>query len=425
MRIAEIACSMLAFSCAYSASALAADDYQDARAEMVAAWQAQDFAAMQVAAREALSYRPDSSGARFNLALANALNGDDDSALMELHRVADQAVYFPVETMEQFAGLHDEFTWPDLLFKYERLLRPKGTATRAASFGASDFIPEGILRLGKGHFILGSIRTGSLLEYRDDELREISSPASGGHWSVFGIREDAEGMLWFASSAVEQFAGVTEETLGRAGLFRIDPATGKVLDELLLPDDGKKHVLGDLVIAEDGSIYTTDSLTGSIYRYDPTLRQLDEIVTAGTLRSPQGLLLVDNDSQLLVAEYGQGLFVVDTASGEMEPIQNDSGTSLLGIDGLYRHGDSLIVTQNGIQPHRIARLELDIENQRITRGTILLANHPEFREPTLGQVSGDRFWVVANSQWNRFDAEGNLDETDLVKPVILELSLKD
>lgn len=403
---------------------VAAENYAEARAELVAAWQAEDFPAMREAARQALAFRPNHTGARFNLALAHAVNGDDDSALMELHRVADDGVYFPVETMEAFTGLQDEFTWPDLLFKHERLLRPRGELSVAASFGAADFIPEGILRLGEEHFILGSIFRGSLLEYRDGELREISSPASGGHWSVFGIRQDAEENLWFASSAVEQFAGVTDDDLGRAGLFQVDLATGEIVDEMLLPDDGAKHVLGDLVIDSAGIIYTTDSLTGSVYRYDPRLRQLDELVKPGRMVSPQGLVLLPDEQALLVADYATGLVRIGLADGDLAEVTNLGGASLQGIDGLYRDGDALVAIQNGIRPHRVVRLQYDPAANRVTRNEIIAANHPSFREPTLGQATDGRFWFVANSQWDRFDRNGELDTTDLAKPIILETSIR-
>lgn len=50
--------------------------YDAARAELIAAYQAQDYAAMRVAAETALLARPGYPGARFNLALAEALGGD-------------------------------------------------------------------------------------------------------------------------------------------------------------------------------------------------------------------------------------------------------------------------------------------------------------------------------------------------------------
>ena len=58
--------------CIYSTAH--ADDYGDARAELVAAYQAEDFSAMQLAAHKAVAARPGYPGALFNLALAYTLN---------------------------------------------------------------------------------------------------------------------------------------------------------------------------------------------------------------------------------------------------------------------------------------------------------------------------------------------------------------
>lgn len=423
IRFTFVYCS-LALPASASAIDTEVDDYGSARAQMIAAYQVEDFSTMRAAAGMALEFRPDHPGARFNLALAHALNDDPASALAELHRVADMKVYFPIETTAAFSELHERFTWPDLLFKLERLQRPTGTATVTANFGPKDFIPEGILRLGKEHFLLGSIRHGKVLEWRDGEVHELSAPERGGHWSVFGMRRDAQGKVWFASAAVRQFNGLAENEFGRSGLFRLDLDSGEIIDEMLLPDDGRQHVLGDLVIAGDGMIYTTDSLTGAVYRYDPMLRALHVLVEPGALVSPQGLVLLPGEDFLLVADYAQGLFRVGTTDGETSKVDNTTLQSVHGIDGLYREGDTLVAIQNGIRPHRVARFSYDMTNNRITDAGIVVANQPEFREPTLGQLDDGDFWFVANSQWDRLDADGGLDESDLATPLILRTTIE-
>ena len=55
-----------------------ADAYADAREELIVAYQVRDFAAMQLAANQALQARPGYPGALFNLAYAKVL--DDDQA---------------------------------------------------------------------------------------------------------------------------------------------------------------------------------------------------------------------------------------------------------------------------------------------------------------------------------------------------------
>ena len=56
-----------------------------------------------------------------------------------------------------------------------------------------------------------------------------------------------------------------------------------------------------------------------------------------------------------------------------------------------------------------------------------LALEPEivlFDEPTLGAISGDDFYFVANSHWNRFDRDNQLPG-GLSGPIVMKLSLDD
>ena len=68
---------------AVSQTALA-DDYAVARSDMVAAYQASDFAAMRDAAHRALAARPGYPGALFNLALAQVLDDEPAASLATL-----------------------------------------------------------------------------------------------------------------------------------------------------------------------------------------------------------------------------------------------------------------------------------------------------------------------------------------------------
>ena len=50
-------------------------------------------------------------------------------------------------------------------------------------------------------------------------------------------------------------------------------------------------------------------------------------------------------------------------------------------------------------------------------------NLPEFDEPNLGVIRGDKFLFIANSHWNRFEQDGSLPD-DLSGPVVLSIDLR-
>ncbi len=401
-------------------SAALADDYADARSEMVAAYQSSDFAAMRSAAQKALAARPGYPGALFNLALAQALDDDPAASLDTLRDLLAVGVDFNVAEIPEFGELKNLLEWGDYAAGVERLNEPAGFAEVVARLDTADFVPEGIAADANGRFYLGSIRHGTLV--RLGEEAEVLSTPDNGHWSVFGMRFDDRGDLWFASAAVPQFADVGD-ALGASGVFRLDTATGAVTEQCLLPPSDAKQVLGDLVLDRDGVLYTTDSLTGAVYRYRSGDNAFGVVAEPGVFGSPQGLVLDDSGEFLYVADYIGGLYRVRLSDGTVEKLAIVANVTDYGIDGLYRYGDELVAIQNGIRPHRVVALELGDDGRSIVSGRTLASNLAEFDEPTLGFVRDDDLFFVANSHWNRFDQENALPP-DLSGPIILRISLK-
>ena len=415
----RLVCAVVCLGMTAGSTVLHADDYGDARSELVAAYQAADFAAMRTAARKALLARPGYPWALFNLALAQALDEDPPAALVTLQELLSVGIDFGAGDIEEFAALKDLLEWAAYADAVEKLYEPVGFAEVAATLETRDFIPEGIAADGAGRLYLGSIRHGQLV--RLGERPETLSTPANGHWSVLGMRFDSDGGLWFASAAVPQFLGAVEAE-GRSGLFRYDLETEEISHRALLPAAYEPQVLGDLVIAPDGLIYATDSLTGVLYRFDPDSKSFERLVDRGVFGSPQGLALDSTATHLYVADYIGGLYRVTLADAEVEKVRIQANVTDYGIDGLYRHGADLVAIQNGVQPNRVVALTLGEHGLSIVAGRTVAANLPEFDEPTLGFVSGDDFFFVANSHWNRFDADNKLPE-ELAGPIILRVSL--
>jgi sugar lactone lactonase YvrE len=395
-----------------------ADDYYDARAELVAAYQQADYSAMVVAAKKSLLARPGYPGAMFNLALAQTLNGDHAASLRTLDKLLALGVDMGVADINEFAAVRESDGWSDYQARVESLYAPVGHAEIAYRYSEANFVPEGIAIDDDGKLLLGSIHTGKLVRLGDTS-QTLSDRAS--HWSVFGMRFHPDGSLWFASAAVPQLADVGEDE-GQTGLFRLEVATGTITKEAVLPTYEPKQVLGDLVIADDNTIYTTDSLTGAVYRYYIDSNEFEVLVKRGILGSPQGLVLDDSGDYLYVADYIGGLYRVSVQDGSRVRLEVAPGITDYGIDGLYRYGDELIVIQNGVRPNRVAALKLSENGLAITSRRLLAANLEQFDEPTLGVIRGDDFYFVANSHWNRFDGENKLPE-GLTGPIILRVKL--
>jgi sugar lactone lactonase YvrE len=408
----------LTMSVLFLFSAVHSDDYGDARAALVAAYQAEDYPAMQLAAQKALVARPEFPGALFNLAYSYALNQNHRDSLRILHRLLDKGIDFGAAELDEFAAVRELEGWTYYASQVDALYKPAGEAEVVATYPEADFIPEGIAIDANGHLLIGSIRTGQL-------IRLLESPMAvaerGGSWSVFGMRFHSDGGLWFASAAVPQLLDVGDES-GKTGLFRIDVNSGEMTKAVILPQYESEQVLGDLIIADENTLYATDSLTGAIYRYYIDSNEFEALVERGELRSPQGLVLDESGGYLYVADYNGGLYRVALQDGSFIKLDIADGVSDYGIDGLYRRGDELIAIQNGIRPHRVVALKLSQNGLAITESRILASNLEQFDEPTLGVIHDDDFYFVANSHWNRFDQENKLPD-GLSGPIVLKVSL--
>jgi hypothetical protein len=395
-----------------------ANEYREARAELVAAYQQADYPAMLTAANKALAARPGYPGALFNLALTQALNSDPAAALATLEGLLVMGVDFGAANQEEFAGLQELDTWDAYQAKVDSLIQPVGTAGVAATHPEAKFVPEGIAIADDGGIHLGSIHTGQLV--RLGQQPAVLSDGDG-HWSVLGMRFHSDGSLWFASAAVPQLADVGEDE-GKTGLFRIDVTTGEISQRAILPQYEDAQVLGDLLIVDDNTIYTTDSLTGAVFRYYIDSNEFETLVDGGKLGSPQGLVLDESGGYLYVADYIGGVYRISILDGSLVRLRVAASINDYGIDGLYRHGNELIAIQNGARPHRVVALQLSENGDAISSSRLLASNLEQFDEPTLGVIRSGDFYFVANSHWNRFDRENKLPK-DLIGPIILKLSL--
>ncbi len=393
-------------------------DYDEARGELVSAYRSGDYAVMVEASEKALRARLEYPGGLFNLALAQAMNGEAQRALGTLNRLLALGVDYGVADRDEFADVRQLDGWADYAAGINALNEPVGDAKTVLQLEDGHFIPEGIAVDPSGAIYLGSIRKGRLT--RTLGKTEVLSERAG-HWSVFGMRIANDRSIWFASAAVPQLSDVGEDA-GKTGLFRFDPQAGRITDSAILPQYEEEQVLGDLVLTWNNRIYATDSLTGGVYGYGIGSGEFAEVVARGRLVSPQGLVLSENQQVLYIADYVGGLYRVPLGENRLQKIVNRSGRTDYGVDGLYRYGDELIAIQNGVRPHRIVAFRLSPDGLSITSVRTIASNLPEFDEPTLGVVRGDHLYFVANSHWNRFDRDNRLPD-GLTGPIVMAVPL--
>ena len=381
-----------------AAAAANAGDYAGIHARAAQAYRDGDMAGFRAAVLDALALRPDYPPMLYNLALADARQGRADEAMKRLERLERMGVALPVDAAA-FPSLAGRSGFDDLAAAFEALERPAGEAMEVARLdGETGFLPEGVaVDPVTGDLFLGSVRQARIVRV-DGETGEAADFAGDDPerlWGVFGMRV-ADGRLWVATSAVPETLGAPAAARGRAAVLVYDVRDGALLRHCPAPAPG---VLGDLLPHGDGA-WVSDSTGGVAF-----VRSADcawtPLVPPGRLVSPQGLA-DGGPGRLFVADYRGGLFLADTARGELRAVPAPPDTTLYGIDGLARAGEWLLAVQNGIRPHRVTALRLSAGGDAVVESRVLARSLPAFDEPTLGVVHDGRFVFVANAGWERY-----------------------
>ena len=390
------------------------------------AYEAKDYDAYIENLQKALEYRPNHPALVYRMAGAYALAGHPEAAITWLGRYAAMGLRARAAEDEDLASVKDRPGFAEAIDRMAQNTNPVGESKEAFRLSDPAFVPENVAYdpVTDTYFV-SSVHQRRIVRV-DSTGQEIAfaNATKDSLWSVLGMALDADRRrLWAGSAAIKQTRDLPAEDLGRSGLWLFDLDSGKHLRTFLLPKDDQEHVLGDLTVAPNGDVYASDALTGAVYTIREGSDQLAIFLEPQTLASPQGQCFMD-ETHLMVADYALGLLKIDPATRAVTVLPPPEEVTLLGIDGLACYRDRLIAVQNGVAPQRILQLRLNTTRDRIVATEVLAANHPLFQEPTSGTVVGDTYIYVANSQWNRFDAEGQLpDAAELAAPLLLSIDL--
>lgn len=269
------------------------------------------------------------------------------------------------------------------------------------------FIAEGIARdTATGRVFVASVATRRILAIRDGRAREFARLP--GEYSPFGIAATG-GKLWVSAAVVRQ--AVDHD--GPSALIALNLADGKIADVYRVPDDGR-HVLNDVTVAPDGTVYTSDALDGSLYLLAPGAGALTRLGPRKLFKSPQGMAISSDGKSLLVIDYPLGPVMLDLATATATPLKIPEGVNAKGIDGLARLGDgSFLASQNGTKEPQILRLTLSPDWAELRAQDVIAADDPAVADPSLVLADESGAYVVGVSQWG---SHGK-DQKQPTKPV--------
>lgn len=390
-----------------AATAFAApDDWHALNRQARAQAKAADFAGLRETLTQLAPALPGSPTLVYKLAASAARLGHPDAAVAALTRLADAGLSYDVAQDDDFASLasHSGFV------AVRERLRANAGATGGSSalhdFTAPDWIPESLAwDAGTRRLFVSDVRHCEIRVLADPtrphavERRFARLPSS-----VFALGIDARRhRLWASIATVAQSDGCGEGAAKdeRTALLALDLRSGRVLQRV---DAGLPGVLGDLLVAADGTVFVTESLHGAVLRLRPGATAFERLDVAGEFASPQTPALSADGRALLLPDYvrGLGVLALEGCPCAARWPANGDAVFTAGIDGLVRDGDALLAVQNGSQPPRVLRLGDDLRRQQV-----LESGTPGLGEPTHVIVVGRQAWFIADVGWDRFEDAGS------------------
>jgi hypothetical protein len=363
--------------------------------------------------------RPNDGVLIFYEAITRIELGDRDAAFALLRSLQGRKLgLIPVRD----AGFEGVWEDPEFQKIREKLADEEPRTPNApVAFRLADpkLMPEGIACDPKqDRFFIGSVAQKKIVSAnRKGEVKDFSKPEDNLD-CVLGLFVDAAHEQLYAVST----NGFLDEAQKqrRNAVVRYNLKNGLLVNRY---DATDANQLNDLTIAADGTIYATDSASGTLFRKTPAEKTLTPVGAKGALPGANGITL-GLDGKLYVA-ISTGIAGIDRSTGAPTRLPQPDTVVTGGCDGLYWHERELVGIQNVTNPGRIIRIALADQGTRISGITVLQSHHhPEFAEPTTGVTAGDIFYVLANSYVGHFQPNGSIkDPRQLKATAIIAVSL--
>jgi len=248
-------------------------------------------------------------------------------------------------------------------------------------------------------FLVGTENDGTVLAVSQDGPTKVLIRANdeNGLWAIRGLFADNKNnRLWVSSAAVPAFSAYQASDKGLGALFEFDLNTLELKGRYNMPSDGQTHELGPIAVSGDGDIYVADLAQPVVFRKTSKGEQLNAFVGNEDLVGLRDIAVSPDSGKLYIADSATGIMVVDTAQQTSAMLTGPENLNLGAISGLFYSDGKLIMIQNGFQPQRIMRLELDANGTNVVKVIPLAIALDEFDRPAFGTVRGEEVYYFAN-----------------------------
>ncbi|MBN8885816.1 MAG: hypothetical protein J0I77_08860 [Rudaea sp.] len=363
---------------------------------------------------------PNSGNLRLQLAMAYAGSDEKTPTYDTLLRLINQGYYYDIAKDPRFDGAHGTKVWDYIVQTFENNNKPFGEGKVAFDLPKGDSLFESIAWDPKRkQFLVGSVRDGGiyLADGKGGVKEFIKADEANGLMAVFGLAVDAEhDRVYAISNGVAHFDHFSADLAGKAGVYEFALSSGKFVRKALLPVEDGRHILSSITVDAKGKVYVADGVVEQIYKYDGG--ELKLVAGNPALSGIRGIAVSGDGRTLYFADVALGLFGIDLAQGKPFSLNyNQDRMTLGGIDGLVWYDGTLVAIQNDITPKRVMRFKLSDDGRSIVDAQPLDAAQEAFGLPTVGAVSGNDLYFIANSQKALYNDLGVLTDAAKLEPV--------
>lgn len=389
--------------------------------QSINAYKSKDYATFLKLTQQLDSIRPFHPTYTYNLAAALALNGKEKETITVLQKVVLMNHTIAFETDDDFKSIANSSAFQQVLALKKSQEQTISNSNKLVSLNEKELHPEGLEFLSKSNlWLASSIRKRKIVSF--DSKSGICSDwfTDDQLFAVFSIKKDSsERFLWVSTSAIPEMERFSADLDGKAAVLKIDIKTKKVIQRFEMEGN---HVFGDLYVTKTNEVYVSDSNKPIIYKIQNNV-MTEWISLENEAYNLQGITMNTDESKLFIADYLKGISVIAMKDQSHQWLTFPDGTIGKGIDGLCFYKSSLIAVQNGVKPIRLVQFNLNEEQNTITGFRIIDHNRADFNEPALATIVKDKLHFFANSPWQAYDKEGNLDGSKIENPMLFESKL--
>lgn len=359
------------------------------------AYRQQDYKTFVEKTEAARRIIPNNAVIMYNLACGYALTGKPERAMELLTALTRRKIDFGAANDPDFTSLRDRDDFKDLIRRLDTMFAPIHTSEPVFVTQQVDMIPEGMaIDPRSGDIYFGSMRSGEIfLVDRAGQLSRFASVADSLQLSSLGMEVDTiRNLLWALGTSSQQHAGFRHDTPNQAALCAFDLTSAATTHFHPWTDVPTGFGYNDLTVTTNGDIYIGGNAVYHLPAGDSTVQQLS---FEPTLVGVNGLSFSEDERYLFVSSYGRGLARIELRTMEWAYLGSADTVELAGIDGLYYREGSLFAIQNGVQPWRAIRFDLNEARDSIIHFELLEFKNDSLTVATTGGLDGDWFYYVA------------------------------